>query len=244
MSNESRKSLLKLIQSNIAQHGHHIYLISGGCLPRFAYTVGLSETLGAELLLAGAVIYSAEEVKRIINEVAVALSRHHDPQDLIVVVDSLGSFSLRKADDSWTTSIILGALDYYDKKMIPALQIVPDQDNWTIDIPDMSKPWSITAEPIWQWLHESWDYSIPSNSVAITNLRALRGEKITEAVRWENDQWELFVGAGTDVSKEEMRVVPLGNLLAMEDFPEFILSLQVGSGLWREAAGFSWQPWA
>lgn len=49
----------ELIRSNIARSGHHTNLISGGsAIPRYAYTIGLREALGAELILPGATYYS------------------------------------------------------------------------------------------------------------------------------------------------------------------------------------------
>ncbi len=51
-----RKQALDRIRENIAREGHHIYLVSGGAAtPRFAYTIGVSESIGVELILAGAV---------------------------------------------------------------------------------------------------------------------------------------------------------------------------------------------
>jgi hypothetical protein len=98
---------------------------------------------------------------------------------------------------------MLGAFDYYQKRDIPALQIVPDQAHWTVDVPDMSMPCSATTEPVWQWLHEPWTYPVPKHSTAATNLAALRGERITEVMRWEEDEWEIFAGEGPDVREDE-----------------------------------------
>ena len=35
--------------------------------------------------------------------------------------------------------------------------------------------------------------------------QALRGERVTEAVGWEDVEWELFVGAGPDVPNDDLR---------------------------------------
>jgi hypothetical protein len=90
--------------------------------------------------------------------------------------------------------------------------------------------------------HEPWSYPVPSKSVAGTNLAALRGERITEAMRWEEDEWELYAGAGPDVAKEAMRVVPLGTLLAADMSLEAVVSLRIGEGLWRDADS-AWHSW-
>lgn len=243
MSDKARELLMEKIGLNIAQHGHHIYLISGESLPRFAYTIGVSQSSGTELILAGASFYSAEAVGQIVNAVAADIRQHGVRQDTPIAVDSLGVFRLCKVHESWATALMLGALDYYNKEVVSALQIMPDQSLCTIDIPDMARPWSAAAEPIWQWLHAPWDYPFPPTAIATTNIRALRGERATEVVRWESDAWEIFVGSGEDVEKEDMRVVPLATLLAVDKSPDAIANLQIGCGLWRGADDSEWQIW-
>ena len=137
---------------------------------------------------------------------------------------------------------MVGALDFYRETDLPALQIVPDEAHWTIDVPDLSEPWSAKASPIWQWLQEPWRYPVPSKSKAVTNLAALRGERITEAMRWEEDEWDLFAGPGPDVPKDEIRVIPLGTLLGHDETLGSVVNLPIGSGLWRDDAS-EWHPW-
>lgn len=48
-------------------------------------------------------------------------------------------------------------------------------------------PWDKEKEPVWQWLFEKWQFSVPEDSIAVTNIDALRGKKVTEAVRREED---------------------------------------------------------
>ncbi len=235
--------MLESIRANIAKYGHHIYLVSGGPSPRYAYTIGLSPTIGAELTLAGAAVYSADDVKRIINDMAAKLKTKAGSAQSSFEVKSLGSFTLRKADPSWASTLMLGALDFYGKKEIEALQIVPDQEHWSIDIANMVRPWSPTTDPVWQWLHAPWRYPVSPQSVAVTNLGALRGERITEAARWEPSEWELFAGAGPDVPREEVRMVPLGTLLAVDESLDAVTSLDVGHALWRDATELEWHPW-
>ncbi len=57
-----RKAALEKIQQNISLHGHHIYVVGAGPDPRFAYTIGLSRSLGFELILAGAIFYMLDGV--------------------------------------------------------------------------------------------------------------------------------------------------------------------------------------
>jgi hypothetical protein len=240
---DPKKQALHDIRENIAQSGHHIYVVAGGDpTPRFAYTIGLSESIGIELILAGAIFYMMDEVGEIINAIAELLKAQPDRR--IFEVAGLGSFSLRKVDNSWTAELMLGAFDYYQKRDIPALQIVPDRAHSTIDIPDMSVPWNATIEPAWRWLHEPWTYPVPEDATATTNLAALRGDRITEVVRWEEDEWEMFAGAGPDVPKDDMRVVPLGSLVAGDRSLDPVVHLVIGEGLWRDPDPDSeWHQW-
>ena len=57
-----RKKALATIKRNIEKSGFHIYIVAGEQTPRFAYTVGLRESLGAELVLAGGLYYDAQEI--------------------------------------------------------------------------------------------------------------------------------------------------------------------------------------
>src|SRR5438105_4958895 len=129
-----RAAAIKVIRSNIENSGHHIYLVQQNVVPRFAYTIGLNPLIGAEILFAGAAYYMADEVLHIIDEIASTLRTR--PEETRFQVNDLGSFSLRMADNSWASTLMLGALDYYGEAVVQALQIVPDTDHWTIDLPD------------------------------------------------------------------------------------------------------------
>lgn len=192
--------------------------------------------------MAGAIFYMYDDVVQIINGIAAKLLLHEASEMESLEVASCGTFSLRKVDISWTKTLMRGALDFYQEIGIQALQVVPDAAHWTIDVPDLSQPWSATREPAWRWLYEEWPYPVPLKSVGITNLGALRGKKVTEVMRWEEDEWELFAGAGPDIPKSEMRVVPLGVLLAADESLAPVVNLPVGSGLWRDADS-EWHPW-
>jgi len=243
MENEAaRKLALDRIRENIARSGHHIYVVSGGETPRFAYTVGVSESIGSELVFAGAILYMKDEVLKIINDIAAQLKRDREAASYQVV--GQGSFTLRKVHVSWTTALMLGALDYYRVDEIQTLQIIPDRDHWTIDVPDMSAPWSAATEPVWRWLYEQWTYPVPKNSTALTDLAALRGERITEAMRWDEDEWEMFAGDATTIPKEEMRVVRLGTLLGADESLVPVVNLAIREGLLRDYNSDSeWRPW-
>jgi len=235
-----RSGVLNLIRANIERYGHHIYVVSGGTTPRFAYTIGASESIGTELILAGAILYMKDDLVNIINELVSQMKEL--PGRKISEVAGLGSFTFRDVDSSWAGELMLGAADYYQRRHVPALQIVPDKTHWTIDVPDLSVPWSATKEPVWQWLREPWIYPVPENSTATTNLAALRRGRVTEAARWEESEWEIFAGAGPDIPKDEIRVVSIGTLVAADASLLPVLALPVGGGLWRDADS-DWHPW-
>jgi hypothetical protein len=85
-------------------------------------------------------------------------------------------------------------------------------------------------------------YPVPRESVALTDLGALQGKRITEVMRWEQDEWEMFAGAGPDIPEVERRVVPLGILLAADPSLLPTVDLRVGTGFWRDAQS-EWHPW-
>lgn len=244
MTDEAQRKLaLDHIRQNIESHGFHTYGVTGGGIPHYAYTIGLSRSHGVELILAGSYYYSLQDVPEIVKRIAREFGPPAMPQARPFDLGSYGCFSLRTAHTSWVKALLLGALDFYQVSDIPALQIVPDAAHGTIDVPNLSEPWSTTTAPAWQWLHEPWTYPIPLKAMGITNLAALQGEPITEVLRWEEDEWELFAGAGPDVPKDELRVVPLGVLLTADLSLKPIVDLGVGEGLWRDEAGAEWHPW-
>lgn len=244
MTDSSKEAAMGLIKSNIEKSGWHIYVVSGNSpLPRFAYTIGVSEKIGVEVIFAGALFFSLSEVVEIINKVSFHLVSNRRLDGADVFFDSLGSFSIRRVHPSWSSQLMIGGADYYKNDALCAVQIVPDNKHWTLDIPNLEMPWNSKEEPVWQWLREPWTYDVPSESTAVTNLAALRGSRITEAARWEDSQWELFSGCGPEVSKEEIRVVSLGTLLALDRTLEAVTRLDVGRALWRDFDYEDWQKW-
>jgi len=241
---EQKKKALDVIRANIERSGRHVYIVSGGSNPRFAYTIGLSEKLGAELVLAGAAFFTNKDVGGIVDDVAAELSaRGTSPSNQMSFdVSGCGKLSLRQADVSWGKRLLLGALHYYNVEEIQAFQILPDEAHWTIDVPDMSRPCNSQEAPVWRWQKEPWEFPVAADSIAVTDLAALRGEPITEACRWEETEWEIFAGDGTDIPKEDLRTVPLGTLLGFDKSLSPVLELPIGEGLWREPGG-EWHPW-
>lgn len=239
---DRRAYALETIRRNIKEYGHHIYVVANAPIPRFAYSIGLHESLGFELVMAGSLFYMREEVLDIINGMATELKAGVVPGCCPLALGPKGSFTLREVDSSWAKMLVLGALDYYDVDAIRTLQILPDLEHRTLDVPDLRKEWNAQVEPAWQWLRQPWLFPVPRKSVAATNIGALRGERITEAARWEEDEWEICAGPATRVPKDEMRVVPLGTLIAADSTLVRATNLSIGEGIWRDD-GLDWQPW-
>jgi hypothetical protein len=228
------KMALEEIAHNISTYGYHVYLVSEDAAPRFAYTIGLLDSFGAELVVAGCGVFKAKEVKRLLDQIAELL-RHGASSDSRLDLGDLGSFRLRAACADWVGALLLGAADYYRAREIRAFQVVPDEDHWSIDVADLSRPWTVEFEPVWRWYFEDWPFPVPRASVAATNLNALRGQVMTRATRWEEDLWEIF--AGSDVSRETLRVVPLGVLIGADDSLRAAVDLRLGEGLQRDENG-------
>ena len=254
MPDPDRSDALRLIEANIKDYGFHVYLIAQSSAPRFAYTIGLRDSIGAELVLAGAIYYMAEEVLQILHslreqlevsvevdrragrDVATSFARTYD-------VKGLGTFTLQRAHMSWTSELLLGAFDYYGSSRVDTYQIVPDAGHHTVDVPDMTKEWSAAGDLVWRWLREPWPYAFPEAATATTNLAALRGERVTEVARWEADDWEMYAGDGSNVPQDEMRVVPVTCLVSVDPSLAPALELAIGDGIWRDADAGDWNVW-
>lgn len=238
-----RSDFLSRISANIASTGYHVTVVIGGALPRYAYTIGCTATVGAEFVFAGGEYYSQTQVGEIIHSLVSLATQDPDGLHGSIPVGALGNFSLVPADASWSEQLLLGAFDYYQLAALPVWQIVPNDPHRTLDIPDMSHMFEVDSQPIWQWLSRKWEYPIPGDSMALTNLPVLFGEQATEVMRWEKDDWEIFSGAGPDVPKEDRRMVPLGVLIGLDTTLERAVYLPVGKGVWRDAVELEWNDW-
>jgi hypothetical protein len=237
-----REAWLAQIRSNIDAFGYHVTRVTGGMVPRFAYTIGLSKTFGYEAVLAGASLLSAEDVKRSLDATAKSLIDGSLNVDRARELDDAGTAVPNVVHDSWARQLLLGAFDVLDDESIQAIQVRPDVDSWSIDVPDLSQPYDAAREPVWRWLAEPWPFDISPQSVAMTDPDALRGQPISEAARWEEAYWEVFAGAGPDVASESARAVPLATLLGFDDSLAPVADLAVGTSIYRIAPG-PWQAW-
>ena len=83
---------------------------------------------------------------------------------------------------------------------------------------------------------------VPENALVVTNIDALLGHTVIEAMRWETDGWEMFTKPPAEMEKKEMRVVSIATLLAIDTSLQVTLGLDVETGVWRESADDDWTP--
>jgi len=231
----------EVIEENINKYGHHITFVIDAVEPRYAYTIGLNGQMGFELVFAGGIYFMKNEVTEIINSIVDQLKNLTTSDEFNL--KSYGIFKLSRTHTSWSKLMMLGVFDFYNINTVQAFQIVPDNNHSTLDIPDMSNEWNESSSPVWKWLAKDWEYSVPKDSKVITNIDSLRGHKITEVMRWENDEWEAFAGSGPDIEKKDVRVVSLGTLLSIDPTLKPIINLEIGKGIWRNSTELKWQKW-
>ena len=238
----TKKEFLDLIETHISNKGYHLTMVMGNSqLPRFSYTIGLTDMFGYELIFAGGMIYLKDDLVNIFDFIIKTLKT--DKTASKFEIEKSGSFTLLSVEPSWSELTLLGAYDFYNTDKIQALQIVPDKEHHTLEIPDMSKEFIANSEPIWRYLVDNWNYQVPENSTVTTNLKSLFGERITEIMRWEKDVWEMFVGNPSDDSEENMRIVSLGTIIGIDQSLLCSLELAVGTGIWRDATELKWNKW-
>ena len=243
MTEKNRQAILAKIASSIQTHGYHLRIVEGGPSPRFAYTIGLHEKHGFELVLAGGVVFTNAELNSIFSTIIAQLREGKEADSVATSIEGKGTFRLAAVHPTWSSKLLLGALDFLRLPDVRAFQIVPDEDHSTVDVPDMSDPKSPDEQPMWKWVDQDWTLPFSAKAQVITNLDALRGYAITEVMRWEDSEWEMFSGAGPEVPKEDIRTVPLATLLAFDATLQSALDLEIGAGIWREDVGGDWHPW-
>lgn len=227
----------ELIANNIMRHGYHVYVVSGGAVPRWVYTIGLSQSLGYELVLAGGGALLKDSVLGLIS----ALSSGGEWQRTQTFADECGQFAISPVCEAWKADLLAGANDYYSRK-VDAVQIVPLGALATIDVPDLAFEYTRGTPSAWRWLFEPWPYpNVPKNSEAMVDAHVLHGVPATEAARWEEDYWEVFSSRVEQVAKEDARLIPLGALIGSDPSLEVFSSLSVGQAIQRGSNGEGWR---
>ena len=229
-------SYKEVITNNIKSHGWHIYVVQQGECPRYAYTIGLTNRVGFELVAPGLVLLEIDDLVLVINHLAsFALSMEMGGVYEKCNVPGVGYFSLKSADSSWGERLLIGAESYYNHA-VAGKQIFPEQHTYTVDTPDLELPFDASSQQAWRWLDEPWSLPIPPSSVVTTDVRALLGRRIVEASRWEDSLWEMF-------SEEDIRVVPFSVLLSADSTIEKTMSLRIGESLRRNIHADGKQDW-
>ena len=228
-----RDAALARIRENITRSGVHVYSILGGGSPGFSYTIGLYPSVGAELLFPRSALFSVTDSYNVLMALFAASGELAPGASF--PVESLGTFQLQPAEESWTREMIRGARDYYDAA-VPAWQVVPPRR--MIDVPDMRRP--LEEAPAWRWLHTDWAFPVPEASKVLTGLDVLEGAAVTEAYRSEPEEWQLFA-EGTD-PESGCYSLPLGVLLGVDPSLSPLVEMEVGARLVRGGPGQVWQP--
>ena len=240
---KNKSDFLEEVKSNIINYGHHISIVKNGVCPRFGYSIGALEKIGFEVIFAGGLFYKNDEASMIIDNVIRKMNYDSNWQELKIEIDTLGIFVLSKAHHSWSKLLAIGVYDFYKKNDIEVLQILPDKEHYTIEIPNLSCQFNASKQPIWQWLVNEWSYPIPKDVMVVTNLDVLLGKPITEIMRWEEYEWEMFFGNGNDSHEEDLRIIPIGILLGFDYTVIKALNLKIGKGLWRSEESAEWNDW-
>ncbi|CAA7196832.1 DUF4262 domain-containing protein [Chryseobacterium potabilaquae] len=241
---DNTKEFKETIRKNIEENFCHITVVTQSEVPRYAYTIGIYEKFNLELIIAGNENFLYDEILFIINK-AVTLLNIENLESLNFSISNLGSFKLIKIHHSWARKMMLGVYDYYDLHNFDAYQILPDENHYSLDIPNMSLEWNLKEQSVWKWLDENvvWDWKIPSNSKIITNLEALFGTRITEVMRWEEDEWQGFTMNGEEIGKNDIRILPIATILGIDNSLAPITNLDIGKGLWRDSEELRWKNW-
>jgi len=104
--------------------------------------------------------------------------------------------------------------------------------------------WNATTEPVWRWLHEPWTYPVPQTQRLQPISQPFAEIESRSLCAGRENEWEAFAGTGPDVPKDDVRVVPLGTPLAVDETLVPAVHLAKGEGLWRDPNPKSeWQSW-
>jgi hypothetical protein len=232
-----------IIKSNITTSGFHITVVAQEQTPRFAYTIGLTEKYNFELVFAGGIFYLKDQLSKIFNQIVKKVNEQEGEYFNSINLEELGTFSILPIDASWSKLLMLGVYDVYKVEKVNAFQIIPDRNHQTLDIPDMTRPFTPTLFPVWRYLVQNWDLNVPITSQVTTNLEFLKGQPLTEIIRWEPDFWEMFHGEAPNIPKEQRRVVSISTIVGIDKTILPALELQIKKGLYRDENEEEWTFW-
>ncbi len=245
MPNNVRHPMLDAIRANIVAHGHHLTSVMAGQSPRYLYTIGLLPKIGAELVLAGIATIPLAPAAQVLNCLAKKVKNGEPPRETKLEIPGFGHFVLGRVHQTWVERLLLGALDYYDLSELKVWQVLPNQEQGTIDVPSMAFPYSSSTDPVWRWLEEDWPYDPSPETLVLTNISALQGGPITEVGCWEPMEWEMFSGATSTILESEMMPAPLSTLLAHDPSLKVAFGMKPQTSIhrtWDHTGPGPWQP--
>lgn len=228
------------IAEAISSSGYFCFHVSGDLTPRWSYTVGRSAGGKCDLVFAGGLIYGPRAVMRIIDRV---VSSGIDRSGESIGIPGLGKFSLNPLHHTSPKDLTFWVEHYADGLDSRVMQLVPDAQHNTKEIPNLSESWQSMGSPGWRWLTETWDFDVPGNGLVTVDLGVLRGQPVRELVRWGDDSWEAFSGNPAEMRKRDMRVINVATLISLDWTNEVALRLSVGGGVWREGCETPWIDW-
>ena len=227
------------ISDNITEFGYHITVVIQELVPRYAYSIGLSEIIGCELVFPGGIFFHRDDVRAIFEEGKRVMEGKESHG---LRKPWTGNILLAGVHPSWSKKMMLGAFDYYNTDFIKSRQIIVDSV-YSLDVPNMYNELKEETSGCWKYLNTNWTYKIPSNSSAAIDIDFLKGDTITEVMRWENDYWEMFTRDGSNIEKSHSRIVPMSLLLESDKSLEKVLTISIGKGVWRESKEDHWKNW-
>lgn len=239
----NREDFLDHIKDNILKHRFHINVVSQEFTPRFAYTIGLFNKNGYELVLAGNMDLLYDDIIYILNFIGNKLINHEETTGSRFEINIKSMFELRKVDESWTDIMLLGVNDFYNDKSILSYQIHQIGNMTSVDIPNMNCKFKPEDQPIWRWLTCKNDLNIPQNSKVVINKDILYGAKALEIMRWDENEWEIYSMNPENLDEDDMRIIPVSTIIGIDNSLERILELNVGKGLIRDSPNNAWESW-
>lgn len=220
--------------------GAKISVFGGQDTPRIVFMTGDADS--ADLVLAGDCgLGVGTDAIELVAEVLLAGPSKTTKIETVKV----GPVDLRPVANGWVQSSALRRIGLGTR---PCLQVVPLLGTAvTIDVPDMQVDFAADREPAWAYLADSvvWTFSFPVGFTVVTDSRALQGKAITEVSRWDDGEFEMLAIGDDDVhpNEEDLRVVPLSTLAAVDRTLEPLFETPRGCSWWRANGSSPWQHW-
>ncbi len=221
----------KRIQETIKRAGWHISLVTGGPVPPSAHTIGLVDHRGYELLWAGGLFFARDQIQKILNTAAI----------LVLEADEFEfrgeRFRVAAVHESWAHLLARQAYVFLGASHLDFRQVMP-LSHRTLDVPDLSRPYAEDDAGAWRWLTRGWPFAFPRGAQVSTDLHVLSGEPVVEFERWDD---ALYAAHGRrPYADADLRLAPLGTILAQDPSCEAMGLLRPGTYASRPEAGAAW----